>query len=59
MPRGTTRYYPHTTLYSGLTLNLVCHRSAHGERILLITNPSNRYWHCMDSGGLLRRRLLV
>ena len=26
MPRGTTRYYPQTTLYDGLTLNLVCHR---------------------------------
>jgi len=24
MPRGTTRYYPQTTLYDGLTLNLVC-----------------------------------
>ena len=41
MPRGTTRYYPHTTLYNGLTLNLVCHRPAHGERILLITNRTD------------------
>ncbi len=41
MPRGTTRYYPHTTLYNGLTLNRVCHRSAHGERILLITNRTD------------------
>lgn len=42
MPRGTTRYYPHTTLYDGLTLNLVCHRPARGERILLITNRTDR-----------------
>ena len=41
MPRGTTRYYPHTTLYNGLTLNLVCHRPARGERILLITNRTD------------------
>ena len=26
MPRGTTRSYPQTTLYDGLTLNLVCPR---------------------------------
>ena len=38
MPRATTRYYPQTTLYDGLTLNLVCHRPARGERILLLTN---------------------
>ena len=38
MPRGTTRYYPHTTLYGGLTLNLVCHRPVRGEKLLLITN---------------------
>ena len=31
-------YYPHTTLYDGLTLNLVCLRPVHGQRILLITN---------------------
>ena len=37
MPRGTTRYYPQTTLYGGLTLNLVCHRPVHGERILLLS----------------------
>ncbi len=41
MPRGSTRYYPQTTLYSGLTLNLVCHRPARGERILLITNRTD------------------
>ena len=41
MPRGTTRYYPHTTLYNGLTLNLVCHRPTHGQRILLITNRTD------------------
>ena len=41
MPRGTTRYYPQTTLYDGLTLNLVCHRPTHGERILLITNRTD------------------
>ena len=41
MPRGTTRYYPQTTLYDGLTLNLVCHRPARGERILLITNRTD------------------
>ena len=28
MPRNTTRYYPQTTLYNGLTLHLVCHRPA-------------------------------
>ena len=41
MPRGTTRYYPHTTLYGGLTLNLVCHRPRRGERILLLTNRTD------------------
>lgn len=41
MPRGTTRYYPHTTLYNGLTLNLVCHRPVRGERILLLTNRTD------------------
>ena len=41
MPRGSTRYYPHTTLYDGLTLNLVCHRPVRGERILLITNRTD------------------
>ena len=41
MPRNTTRYYPNTTLYNGLTLNLVCHRPARGERILLITNRTD------------------
>ena len=41
MPRATTRYYPQTTLYDGLTLNLVCHRPARGERILLITNRTD------------------
>ena len=41
MPRNTTRYYPQTTLYTGLTLNLVCHRPARGERILLITNRTD------------------
>ena len=41
MPRGTTRYYPQTTLYGGLTLNLVCHRPVHGERILLLTNRTD------------------
>ena len=41
MPQGTTRYYPQTTLYDGLTLNLVCHRPARGERILLITNRTD------------------
>ena len=35
---AVTRYYPQTTLYDGLTLNLVCHRPRRGERILLITN---------------------
>ena len=42
MPRNTTRYYPQTTLYNGLTLHLVCHRPARGERILLITNRTDR-----------------
>ena len=41
MPRGSTRYYPQTTLYDGLTLNWVCHRPARGERILLITNRTD------------------
>ena len=41
MPRGTTRFYPQTTLYDGLTLNLVCHRPIRGERILLITNRTD------------------
>ena len=41
MPRGTTRYYPQTTLYNGLTLNLVCHRPTRDERILLITNRTD------------------
>ena len=41
MPWGTTRYYPQTTLYDGLTLNLVCHRPGRGERILLITNRTD------------------
>ena len=41
MPRATTRYYPQTTLYDGLTLNLVCHRPARGERILLLTNRTD------------------
>ena len=41
MPRNTTRYYPQTTLYNGLTLHLVCHRPARGERILLITNRTD------------------
>ena len=41
MPRGTTRSYPQTTLYDGLTLNLVCHRPIRGERILLITNRTD------------------
>ena len=41
MPRGTTRFYPQTTLYDGLTLNLVCHRPVRGERILLITNRTD------------------
>ena len=42
MPKGTTRYYPNTTLYNGLTLNLVCHRPLRGARILLITNRTDR-----------------
>ena len=41
MPRNTTRYYPNTTLYNGLTLNLVCHRPVRGARILLITNRTD------------------
>ena len=41
MPRGTTRFYPHTTLYGGLTLHLVCHRPVHGEKLLLITNRTD------------------
>ncbi|MCY4433140.1 MAG: IS4 family transposase [bacterium] len=41
MPRGTTRYYPQTSLYGGLILNLVCHRPLRGERILLITNRTD------------------
>ena len=41
MPRGPTRYYPQTTLYNGLTLNLVCHRPVRGERILLLTNRTD------------------
>ena len=40
-PRGTTRYYPQTILYDGLTLNLVCPRPVRGERILLITNRTD------------------
>ena len=42
MPRGTTRYYP-GRLHSmaALTLNLVCHRPVHGERILLLTNRTD------------------
>ena len=41
MPGATTRYYPQTTLYDGLPLNLVCHRPARGERILLLTNRTD------------------
>ena len=41
MPRNTTRYYPNTTLYGGLTLNLVCHRPVRGEKLLLITNRTD------------------
>ena len=41
MPRNTTRYYPQTTLYDGVTVNLVCHRPTHGEPILLITNRTD------------------
>ena len=41
MRPGTTRYYPNTTLYDGLTLHLVCHRPAKGEHILLITNRTD------------------
>ncbi len=41
MPRGTTRYYLQTTLYDGLTLNVVCHRPVRGERILLIPNRTD------------------
>lgn len=41
MPRNTTRYYPQTTLYDGVTVNLVCHRPAHGQPILLITNRTD------------------
>ena len=41
MPRGTTRFYPETGLYDGLTLHLVCHRPAQGEAILLITNRTD------------------
>ena len=38
MPRNATRYYPQTTLYDGVTVTVVCHRPAHGEPILRITN---------------------
>ena len=41
MPRATTRYYPQTTLYDGLTLNWVCHRPARGQHILLLTNRTD------------------
>ena len=46
MPRNTTRYYPQTTLYNGLTLHLVCDRPARGERILLIrpNRPQTGQW---------------
>ena len=36
MPRGSTRYYPQTTLYDGLTLNWVCRRPAQRR-----THPTN------------------
>lgn len=38
---GTTRYYPQTTLYGGLTLNVVCHRPLRGQPILLVTNRTD------------------
>ena len=41
MPRNATRYYPQTTLYDGVTLNVVCHRPAHGPPILRITNRTD------------------
>jgi transposase len=41
MRRGTTRFYPETVLYDGLTLQLVCHRPARGEVVLLITNRTD------------------
>ena len=61
MPRNTTRYYPQTTLYNGLTLHLVCHRPARGERILLITNRTDlkQVLALYGRAGLLRRRLRV
>lgn len=41
MPRGQTRFYPHTILYGDVTLNLVCHRPAKGELVILITNRTD------------------
>ncbi len=41
MPRGTTRYDPHTTLDDGLSLNVVGHRPTHGQRILRITHRTD------------------
>lgn len=38
---GTTRYYPQTTLYGGLTVNVVCHRPLRGQPILLVTNRTD------------------
>ena len=52
MPRGTTRFYPETVLYDGLTLNLVCHRPAKGERVLLLKRWSiETAFGCLKSKG--------
>ncbi len=38
MPRGKTRFYPHTVIYGDMTLHLICHRPPKGELVMLITN---------------------
>lgn len=41
MPKGTVRYYPNTTIYSNLSLNLICYRPQTGDPVLLITNKED------------------
>ena len=41
MPRGKPRFYPHTVLYGDVPLNLICHRPAKGELVILITSRTD------------------
>ena len=50
LPRGTTRFDLHTTLFNGVPLHLVWHRPTRGEVLLLITNQTDLL-HILDGYG--------